>query len=342
MISFTAGGHQVHGHNAGGELASQRQPLLTESVLELQAGHGRRSLGVSARETAAMAQVEQDLPLHTCSQLGELELHVPLPVGIEQWVQEGVAQPQQPEEVLNDFVGEALRAGHLHDAGDEEGQPGEGEAPDEHGHRAHGLHVTGGTGWGTAATQPCLLHLLDMLHVHRGDFQHVTVEVEEEEECREEAEAEHGEHVGRLEEVEEGAFPMVGDPLEVRDEDRQEANDGSKEPEPHQAQPNSRACHQLEIVERLPDGQVPVTCNQDQGQDGGSTGRGHKSHSKDAKLLGSMKGLGKLIHSQAHDCNANHGICQGKIEDETEPLGAALPDVAEQDNGHQHVGSDDE
>lgn len=235
------------------------------SVLEPQTGHSGERLGASTREMAAVPQVEEDSPLHICSQLAELQPHILLPVGVEQGVQEGVAQSQKPEVVLNDSVGQALKTDSLHDAGDEKWQPGQREAPDEHGDSAHGLHVAGGAGWGAAPRQPCVLHFLDMLHMHRGNFQHVTVEINEEKERWEEADAEDGEHVGRVEDPEEGALLMGGDLLKARTEDWEEADDGSDQPEPHQAHPNPQACHQLEIVERLPDRQVPVTGNHNQG-----------------------------------------------------------------------------
>lgn len=55
-----------------------------------------------------------------------------------------------------------------------------------------------------------------------------------------------------------------------------------------------------------------------------------------------MKGLGKLIHDQTHDREANHGIRNSEIKDKIEPLGAALLDEAKESDGHQHIGSDDE
>jgi len=238
-------------------------------------------------------------------------------------------------------VGEAGGTGGLHNAGDEERQPGQREAADERGDGAHGLHVGGGARRGAAPRQPCLLHFPDLLHVHGGNLQHVAVEVNEEQERWEEAGAEDGERVGRVEDPEEGALLLGGD-LKGRVEDREEADGGSNQPEPHQAHADPQARHQLEIVERLPDGQVPVPRNQEQRQDRGSGRAGHESHSQDAEDLGRVEGLGKLVYGQPRHREADHGIRDGEVKDEIEPLGAGLLDEAKESDGHQRVGGDDE
>ena len=63
----------------------------------------------------------------------------------------------------------------------------------------------------------------------------------------------------------EGAFFLKRDLLKAWDKEWEEANDASKQPEPHQVQPHPHARDQLMVVERLSDRQVPVTRHQGQG-----------------------------------------------------------------------------
>lgn len=238
----------------------------------------------------------KDFPLHTSSQLGELLPHVLLPVGVEQRVQEGVAQSQQPEVALNDSVIEALGTHNLHDASDEKWQPGQHKAADQHGHSAHGLHVTG-----AAPGQPRTFCFPDLLHVHRGNFQHVTVEVNEEKQDWKEAHAGDNENVAEVEDSEEGAFFLKGDLPKAWDKEWEKANDTSKQPERHQVQCYPRARDQLVIVERLSDCQVPVTRDQGQGQDRSSRRGCHKSHSQDTEDLLGMNVLKELPSDQTYN-----------------------------------------
>ena len=119
--------------------------------------------------------------LHSQGHLGELLPHLLLPIGIDEWVEQGVAHTKQPQVLLQHQVEVALLAGHLHNARDKEWGPGQSEAANENGHRAHSFEVTGGP-WGPVSPGQGshMLRVADLLAVRGGNLEYVTVEKDKE------------------------------------------------------------------------------------------------------------------------------------------------------------------
>lgn len=220
-----------------------------------------------------------------------------LPIGIDEWVEQGVAHTKQPQVPFQHWVEVALLAGHLHNASDKERGPGQSEAANENGHSADSLEVTGGPwgpvspGWGS-----CMLCLADLLAVHGSNLEYVTVEEDKEEQGWEEANAGEGQHEARVKHSEEAAGPLVGGLLEYADPEWEEANEVRHQPQPGNAGPGHEPVHDLEIAEGLLDGKVPVKGNQHDREDRGSCRRSDKCHLKAAQgLLCGPSRAGELV-----------------------------------------------
>lgn len=109
--------------------------------------------------------------------LTDLIPHLPLPAGIDERIDKGVRESQQPEMVLQKVIKFTFRTRNLHNADHEEGAPAEREAADKHGNGPQGFYVTPVTAGGQKTRSR--LPAADALLVPAGDFQDVHVEINE-------------------------------------------------------------------------------------------------------------------------------------------------------------------
>lgn len=141
-----------------------------------------------------------------------------------------------------------------------------------------------------------MLHLSDLLAVHRGNLEYVTVEEDKKEQGWEEANAGECEHKAWMKHCKEAAGSLVRGLLEHRDSKWEEANDVRHQPQPNKAGSSHEPVHNLEVAEGLLDGKVPVKGNQHDCEDRGSCGRSDKCHPKTAQgLLCGLSWAGELV-----------------------------------------------
>ncbi|OBS79008.1 hypothetical protein A6R68_18618 [Neotoma lepida] len=155
----------------------------------------------------------------------ELLPNLPLPIGIDEWVEQGVANSEEPQVLFQHLVEAAVLAGRLHNTSDKKRRPGQSEASNENRHSTDSLEVIDRP-WGpvSASHGSCMFHLSDLLAVHRGNLEHVAVEEDKEEHSWEEAGAGEGQHKPWVKHGKEAAGPTVGGLLEYRDSEWEEAD----------------------------------------------------------------------------------------------------------------------
>lgn len=231
--------------------------------------------------------------------MAELLPNLPLPIGIDEWVEQGVANSKEPEVFFQHLVEAAFVAGHLHNASDEKRRPGQGEAPNKDRYSPDSLEVIDRP-WGPASSNhgSCMFHLPDLLAVHRGDLEHVTVEEDKEEHSWEEASTGEGQHKPWVKHSKEGAGPVVGGLLEYGDSKWEEADKVRYQPQPCNASSSYKPIHDLEVTEGLLNGQVPVKGNQHDREDRGGCRRSDECHPKATQgLLCVLSRAGELVRN---------------------------------------------